>query len=468
MRNNNQTNNLIKWAIIIGDFMILNALIIAFFALDPKMHLWSLDKGNVFLVVCNLALVIAEYRFYTVIHLRLVSSADILRRIVLLIVTETIAAYLILKTIDPYLPVGMALLKVGVVYAIILLLIRLIERYLIKFYRQSGRNTRCVTFIGSDPRLIDLYTKLKEDPTLGFKIMGYYADEEIAGNKEELVRLGTLKEFMERLDQPDALTLGDEVYVCLPYRDKETIKQISQMCDLQVKRFYYVPVSVETIGINLKKEYVDDVEVFSTHENPLQRPVNKATKRVFDILLSILFLIPTIVIFPIVCLIIKIQSPGPIFFKQLRTGLDGQSFFCYKFRSMHVNVDADKLQATKDDPRKYPFGSFMRRMNIDELPQFFTVLRGNMSIVGPRPHMLKHTKEYSQLIDKYMVRHFVKPGVTGWAQVSGFRGETKELWQMEGRVRRDIWYMENWTIWLDIRIIWLTFRNIFLYDENAY
>ena len=119
-------------------------------------------------------------------------------------------------------------------------------------------------------------------------------------------------------------------------------------------------------------------------------------------------------------------------------------------------------------PRKYPFGNFMRKTNIDELPQFLNVLKGNMSIVGPRPHMLAHTEMYSGLIDKYMVRHFVKPGITGWAQVTGFRGETKELWQMEGRVKRDIWYMEHWSIWLDIRIIWLTIKTIFVHDEHAY
>ena len=135
---------------------------------------------------------------------------------------------------------------------------------------------------------------------------------------------------------------------------------------------------------------------------------------------------------------------------------------------MHVNVDADKLQATENDPRKFPFGDFMRRTNIDELPQFWNVLRGEMSIVGPRPHMLAHTAMYSKLIDQYMVRHFVKPGVTGWAQVSGFRGETRELRQMEERVKRDIWYMENWTIWLDFRIIWLTIKSIFIPDKHAY
>ena len=141
---------------------------------------------------------------------------------------------------------------------------------------------------------------------------------------------------------------------------------------------------------------------------------------------------------------------------------------CYKFRSMHTNVEADKLQATEDDPRKFPFGNFMRKYNIDELPQFWNALKGNMSIVGPRPHMLLHTEMYSQQIGSYMVRHFVKPGITGWAQVTGFRGETKELWQMEERVKRDIWYIENWSIWLDLRIIWMTLKSLFIHDKHAY
>ena len=213
---------------------------------------------------------------------------------------------------------------------------------------------------------------------------------------------------------------------------------------------------------------MDDMEVFTTYENPLENPWNKFGKRVFDIVLSLVALILTALIFPFVFLIIKIQSPGPIFFMQKRTGLDGREFECLKFRSMYVNADADKVQATKEDPRKFPFGNFMRKANIDELPQFWNVLKGDMSIVGPRPHMLAHTEQYSQLIEKYMMRHFVKPGVTGWAQVTGYRGETKELWQMEGRVKRDIWYMEHWSIWLDIRIVWMTFKTFFVHDKNAY
>jgi putative colanic acid biosynthesis UDP-glucose lipid carrier transferase len=135
---------------------------------------------------------------------------------------------------------------------------------------------------------------------------------------------------------------------------------------------------------------------------------------------------------------------------------------------MHVNADSDRVQATKDDPRKFPFGNFMRKTNIDELPQFWNVLRGDMSIVGPRPHMLAHTKQYSELIGKYMVRHFVKPGITGWAQVTGFRGETSKHWQMEGRVERDIYYIQHWSIWFDLRIIWMTIKTCFKIDKNAF
>ena len=262
--------------------------------------------------------------------------------------------------------------------------------------------------------------------------------------------------------------LGDELYLCVSRKERQNIQRISRMCDHKMVRFFYVPVGVETIGLNLKRELLDDMEVYTTYENPLQNIVNRAIKRLLDICLSLIFLIPTALIFPFVYVIIKIQSPGPLFFRQKRTGLDSKEFEMLKFRSMHVNKDADKIQATKDDPRKYPFGNFMRKSSIDELPQFLNVLKGDMSIVGPRPHMLLHTEMFSKLIDKYMVRHFVKPGLTGWAQVTGFRGETKELWQMEGRVKRDIWYMEHWSIWLDIRIVRMTAKTIFVHDKNAY
>ena len=208
--------------------------------------------------------------------------------------------------------------------------------------------------------------------------------------------------------------------------------------------------------------------VFTNYRAPLQEASNKLIKRVFDIVVSLIALICLLPFLPIVAIIIKKQSPGSIFFKQARTGLNGKPFICYKFKSMHINADADKIQATKNDPRKFPFGNFMRKTNIDEFPQFYNVLKGDMSIVGPRPHMLLHTEKYSAIINKYMVRHVYKPGITGLAQISGFRGETEELWQMEGRVKKDIWYIEHWSIWLDIKIIFKTALTIVCPDKAAY
>jgi putative colanic acid biosynthesis UDP-glucose lipid carrier transferase len=339
-----------------------------------------------------------------------------------------------------------------------------------------------VTLVGSDIELVNIYRKLIDDATLGFKVLGYYGDDKLIETIEKvereekinlsalknLERKGSIEDLLAAMGRHEDLQLGDELYVCLSRKDRDVIKKLSRYCAYKVVRFFYVPISVESIGLNLKRELMDDIEVYTTYEIPLQNMGNRILKRTFDIVFSLFFLIPTALMFPFIWLIIKIQSPGPIFFKQARTGIDGKTFMMLKFRSMHVNADADKVQATKDDPRKYPFGNFMRKSNIDELPQFLNVLRGDMSFVGPRPHMLAHTEQYSALISKYMVRHFVKPGLTGWAQVTGFRGETKELWQMEGRVKRDIWYMEHWSIWLDIRIIWMTFKTIFVHDENAY
>lgn len=212
-----------------------------------------------------------------------------------------------------------------------------------------------------------------------------------------------------------------------------------------------------------------NVPYLSLYREPLSRPENRALKRAFDIVVSGVFLVTLFpIIFIIVAIITKLTMPGPIFFKQKRNGLNGKEFYCYKFRSMKVNADADKLQATKDDPRKTRWGDIMRKTNIDEMPQFWNVLKGDMSVVGPRPHMLKHTEEYSKLIDKYMIRHFVKPGITGWSQVTGFRGETKQLSQMEGRVEGDIWYIEHWSIGLDLYIMYRTVRNIIEGDNAAY
>ena len=470
MSNNDKTNKLIKWIVIVLDFAILNLLITIFAFHHSTIIGWSVDKQNIFILSCNLAMVVSEYFFYTVIHRRLITSSDILKRLSSLIMLFIVISYLILKALYKNFHVGIVLLEIGSLLFVLLLIARIIERYSVKRYRMSGGNYRKVVFVGSDTELLNIYEKLHKDPTRGFRILGYYGNGEIKGNDGRINKLGTLDEFLENVNNPECLTIGDDIYVSISRLQAETIKQISRLCEKTVTRFYYVPISVETIGLPLKREFVDDIEVFATYENPLVNPVNKTIKRVFDIIFSAGALLCILPFIPIIALIIKIQSPkGGVFFKQPRTGLDGKMFYCYKFRSMHPNKDESGLvQAKKDDPRKFPFGNFMRKTSIDELPQFWNVFKGDMSVVGPRPHPVALNEEYVKLIDKYMVRHFVKPGVTGWAQVTGFRGETEELWQMEGRIKRDIWYMENWSFWLDLRILWLTGKQMAGKDEKAY
>jgi putative colanic acid biosynthesis UDP-glucose lipid carrier transferase len=216
-------------------------------------------------------------------------------------------------------------------------------------------------------------------------------------------------------------------------------------------------------------DFVQDMPVLSLRPEPLQNLDNRMKKRAFDIIFSalVIFLILAWVV-PIIALLIKLTSRGPVFFKQLRSGRNNVPFLCFKFRSLHVNGDAHTKQVTRDDARYTFIGKFLRKTNLDELPQFFNVLQGHMSVVGPRPHMLKHTQEFSEATKHYVIRQYVKPGVTGWAQVNGYRGEIKSDEQLQKRIECDINYMEQWSMWLDIRIIILTIYKSFIGDNNAY
>jgi len=476
MNNNTQTKISIILMIVVVDFIMVNTLLYLMTEFHPWFARWTPMKVRILILLSNIGLIIGEYLNPPIIQKRTVSAGDIVKRVLRLSLLQGFFALFFMKMLYLDFVGGRFQVVFCILEFVLILMLRYFERLAIKKYRSAGGNSRYATFVGADTELLNVYHRLTDDLTTGYRIIGYYADNDMPEDKnkayshhtEKIKKLGSLQYFLEHLNNPDKLEVFDEIYVCLSRREAETIKLISHFCDRNVIRFYLVPVSVEMLDIGLRRELIDDIEVFTTYENPLKNPFNKFIKRASDILISILLLIPTALMFPIIWLIIKIQSPGPVLFKQKRTGLDGRTFDMLKFRSMHVNSEADKLQATKDDPRKFPFGNFMRRMNIDELPQFLNVLKGDMSIVGPRPHMLLHTEIYSQLIGKYMVRLFVKPGITGWSQVTGFRGETKELWQMEERVKRDIWYMENWSIWLDIRILWKTVKQMFGNDKNAY
>lgn len=476
MNRNTQTNIFIMLLIVVVDFMMVNALLYFITEYHPWFARWTPMKVRILVLLSNIGLVIGEYLNPPIIQKRAISSGDVVKRVLQLSLLQGFFAFFFMKTLSLGFVGGRFQAVFCMLEFVSILILRYYERLVIKKYRSVGGNSRYATFIGADTELLNVYHRLTDDMTMGYRIIGYYSDDEMPNDQkgdrrrqeDKLKKLGSLQYFLANLDNPKQLEAYDELYVCLSRREKDTIKLLSNFCDKNMVRFYLVPVSVETLDINLKREQIDDIEVFTTYENPLQNPMNKVVKRVFDFVLSSFSLFFIFLSFPLIWLIIKIQSPGPVLFTQERTGQDGKSFRIYKFRSMYINQCADQLQTTRDDPRKFPFGDFMRKTSIDELPQFWNVLKGDMSIVGPRPHMLAHTEMYSHLINKYMVRHFVKPGITGWAQVNGFRGETKELWQMEGRIKRDIWYMENWSVWLDIRIVWLTLKLMFRHDSHAY
>lgn len=250
--------------------------------------------------------------------------------------------------------------------------------------------------------------------------------------------------------------------------DEDVMARMIKLADNNAIDFYLVPQFNKSIARKFELSAVGNIPILALRPNPLKNFANRLAKRTFDLVVSTIVLICSPIVLIPVAIGIKLSSPGPIFFRQKRTGYRGKEFWCYKFRTMRVNKDSDKLQATRNDPRKTRFGDFLRRSSIDELPQFFNVWRGDMSIVGPRPHMVKHTQDYSALIDKYMLRHTIKPGITGWAQVHGLRGQTEYLWQMEKRVEYDVWYAENWNMMLDFKIVFLTVYNAIKGEKNAF
>lgn len=336
-------------------------------------------------------------------------------------------------------------------------------RKVLKIYRSKGYNFRKVIIVGYGRSGKMIENALLSDAGYGYKIIGVFDDNKTLG-KNSSVYKGTTADV-------EAFALEknvDEIYCALPTPEEEKIMALTRFAEKNAIHFYIIPGITPYLHRRIHFDSMGDVPIMSIRREPLENPVNKFIKRAFDIIFSMMVLLFMPFIFIPVAIAVKLSSPGPIFFRQKRTGIKGKEFYCYKFRTMRVNSNSDTQQATKNDPRKTKVGEFLRKTNIDELPQFWNVLKGDMSVVGPRPHMIKHTEDYSKLIESYMLRHLVKPGITGWAQVNGYRGETKELWQMEKRVQYDVWYIENWDFFLDLKIIYLTVINAFKGEKNAY
>lgn len=345
-----------------------------------------------------------------------------------------------------------------------LIIWKMISLKLLKYLRIKGFNHRKVAIIGGGVVGHQIQSFLSSDHSFGFKYLGQFDNNPNACvNKDEII--GNINDFK-------ILALSqqiDEAFVALPNSAKQEISDVIRFCDANAIRIKIVPDFMLYIKPKVDLDFYGSIPIIVLHNEPLENLGNRFIKRSFDILfsLSVVILILSWLI-PLLAILIKIDSKGPVFFKQKRTGADNHEFNIIKLRSMKMNSDSDKVQARRGDKRITRLGSFLRKSNLDELPQFFNVLIGNMSVIGPRPHMLEHTTQYSALIKGYMVRHFAKPGLTGWAQVNGFRGETKETEQMEARVQHDVYYIENWSIYLDNKIVFRTIFNMLKGEENAF
>ena len=329
---------------------------------------------------------------------------------------------------------------------------------LLKKYRLLyGGNHRNVIIVGNGKSVDELKDFFTNNPDYGYNLVRIF---DLKGNKKS-----------ELLDSNDYVIEHkiDEIYASINTLTNREIDNLIHFADNNLKTIKFLPDSKNTFLRNLAVEYYDYIPIISLRTIPLDKEVNKRLKRVFDVVFSlviIVFLLSWLT--PLIAILILLESDGPIFFKQKRNGLNYEEFYCYKFRSMLLNPIADLEQVQKNDPRITKVGKFIRKTSIDELPQFFNVLLGDMSVVGPRPHMVSHTEMYAKSVDKFMVRHFIKPGITGLAQTNGFRGEVETEKDIINRVKYDIFYLENWSILLDIKIIFATVINAIKGEKKAY
>lgn len=461
MSRNVKFGKYIRPFIILGDFVAVN---LSFWFTQLTICTAGWEHPKWVMLVLNVAFAISELVF------RKADSNRIpyIDRTLIYSVKTTVLAMLVFASLLYLIDISDVTLRQVLVLACWLLgllsLWRVFSQLMLKKIRRMGLNYRRVIIVGAGKRARALYHELQHDTGLGFRIMGFFDDD-----AEKLSDMpGSFHAPLADVEPFVRSNNIDLIYYTLDVRDHDRLSKVMTLAEELGVEFVYVPHFNMLLAGQFSPSQVGSMPSMTHTFSPLTRTTNKILKRVLDLAISVPFLVISPLIFIPIAIAVKCSSKGPIFFKQKRTGIHGSEFVCYKFRTMRVNADADRVQATEHDPRKTAVGDFLRRTSLDELPQFFNVLMGNMSVVGPRPHMVSHTEEYMQLIDKYMIRHAVKPGITGWAQVNGYRGGTKHLWQMEKRVQYDVWYITNWNIFLDIKIIFMTALNGIRGDQNAY
>ena len=456
---------LLRWVLLLSDFIINNLPFLLVNLFTPLQVFFS-NKLFTFaaIIVFNLSWLFFS-RFFKLYTYHVLSTTEYILRYT----WRTLLAHIIFFTSLYYLvsPHNFNIKFIGGTYAFMFALFtisRLLFTYVTEFVFKTIVTQKKIAIVGYNEQAVKLANYFNNNKTF-YNLAGIFGtsnqllvddDGNLIGNIEDCVDFAVENEITE-------------IYSTILPNENTQVHELTETAENRCVRVKFVTTTKVDKSIYYNVDFFSQMPVISLRAEPLQKAGNSMRKRLFDLLVSsfaIVFLLSWLT--PILALLIKISSKGPVFFKQQRSGKDNKPFWCYKFRSMAQSEDSHAKQATKNDKRITPIGAFMRKTSIDELPQFFNVFMGDMSITGPRPHMLLHTEEYSAIINKYMVRQFLKPGITGWAQVNGYRGETADPSLMEKRVEYDIWYMENWSLMLDIKILFMTMINIFKGESNAY
>lgn len=438
---------------IVFDLLVITILCLFFFKeLNLNSLYYLAYQTLVWAIIAFLIQFYGIYRFTTPVEI----ASKILKQGILFLLV-IIAFFPFSKTV---LFSGKAIAYFMVSSFILITIFKFLLFYYLKKYRVvTGSNYRSAIIIGYTPESIRLKQLFETRVDYGYRFLGFFSDKKSNSNIKG--KLENVKSYV--LDNG-----VNEIYCSLNEITNEQLKDLVDFADENRKTIKFIPDTKEIFAKNLKIDYYEMFPVLSLQKTTLHDPITKAFKRVFDICFSLIVIFGLLSwLAPLLAILIKLESRGPIFFKQGRPGIDEKEFFCYKFRSMRINKTTE-IEASKNDPRVTKIGRFMRKTSIDEMPQFLNVLLGEMSVVGPRPHLWSQNKTYGNRINKYMMRHYVKPGITGLAQVKGFRGEIETDEDMVNRIKYDVFYIENWSIILDIKIIVQTVFNIFKGEEKAY
>lgn len=452
-----QARNIIIALTLLGDLMAINLLIRHFWLADARLVLggiWPLA-----LLLSSLCWIILAWLFRLNPLPRIKERKKLLRNTIgagFILIFLTLLAHISINrniTLSPdFLYFSTGLLAVLSIW-------NLLMDSLMSFLRSRGIDNNHAIIAGYDEHADSLREFFEKNPWTGYRFTGFVDEKE---GKHAAMALNELRALAEN-GKVDTLFLN---LSCLSDEDRARLKGIA--IDHHI-RITLIPDMDRFLAYHHRYERFDLMPLISIGQGPLSLGVNRFIKRNFDILFSLLTLLAFFSWFSLLAaMLIRLSSPGPVFFRQRRTGYHNRPFTILKFRTMEVNQQADQLQAQKDDPRLTRIGRFLRKTNLDELPQLLNVLTGHMSVVGPRPHMLEHTEQYSGLVPQYLSRHYIRPGMTGLAQVRGLRGATPAVSDMKARIAEDVYYIENWSFWLDIKIIWLTLLRMIKGDAKAY